>query len=96
MTGALAGPRYGGAVGFPEPEWSSPNITSHPDSGRLGRMTEDEFVARFRAGRLLPGSPMPWQDFARMGEDDLRAIYRYLETVPQSSRDVGPVKVKIK
>lgn len=94
MTGAIAGPRFGGAVGFPEPEWSSPNITSHPDSGRLGRLTEDEFVTRFRAGRILPGSPMPWQGFARLGEDDLRAIYRYLKTVPPSSRDVGPVMVK--
>jgi len=94
-TGALVGPRYAGATGLEEPSdpghlWSPPNITADPTTGRLGAMTEDQFVARFRAGRLLPGSPMPWQGFQRMAEDDLRAIYRYLKTVPAVTRDVGP------
>lgn len=95
MTGALAGPRFGGATGFdeaddPEHSWSPPNITSDPETGRLGKMTEDQFVARFRQGRILPGSPMPWQAFSRMHDEDLRAMYRYLETVPPVKRDVGP------
>ena len=94
-TGQLVGPRFGGATGFKEPAdpghlWAPPNITSDPTTGRLGQMTEDEFVTRFRAGRLLPGSPMPWQGFMRMDEDDMRAIYRYLKTVPPVTRDVGP------
>jgi len=95
MTGALTGPRYGGATGFLEPDdpahvWAPPNLTSDPATGRLGRMSEDDFVARFRAGKLLPGSPMPWDGFRRMEEDDLRAIYRFLRTVPAVNRDVGP------
>jgi len=94
-TGALVGPRYAGATGVEEPAdpghlWSPPNITADPTTGRLGAMSEDQFVARFRAGRLLPGSPMPWQGFQRMAEDDLRAIYQYLKTVPPVTRDVGP------
>ena len=94
-TGELVGPRFGGATGFLEPAdpghvWAPPNITSDPSTGRLGQMTEDEFVTRFRAGRLLPGSPMPWQGFSRMNEDDLRAMYQYLKTVPPVTRDVGP------
>lgn len=94
-TGELSGPRYGGATGFIEPSdpghvWAPPNITSDPTTGKLATMTEDEFVARFRAGRLLPGSPMPWQAFARMSEDDLRAIYLYLKSVAPVTRDVGP------
>lgn len=94
-TGALTGPRFGGATGFVEASdpahvWAPPNITSDAETGRLGRMTEDEFVARFRTGRLLPGSPMPWQGFQRMAEDDLRAMYRYLRSVPAVRRDVGP------
>ena len=56
-------------------------------------MNEDQFVARFRQGRLIPNSPMPWQAFSRMSEDDLRAIYRYLKTVPVVKRDNGPVMV---
>jgi len=94
-TGQLVGPRFGGATGFLEPAdpghvWAPPNITSDATTGKLGQMTEDEFVTRFKAGRLLPGSPMPWQGFARMDEDDMRAIYRYLKTVPPVTRDVGP------
>ncbi len=101
MTGALTGPRFGGTTGFTEADdpahsWSPPNITSDPGTGRLGKMTEDDFVARFRQGRLIPGSPMPWQAFARMAEDDLRSIYRYLETVPPVKRDVGPPVVDVK
>jgi len=94
-TGALVGPRFGGAREYLEPSdpghvWAPPNITSDPTTGRLGQMSEDEFVDRFRAGRLLPGTPMPWQGLQRMSEDDLRAMYRYLRTVPAVTRDVGP------
>jgi len=92
-TGALVGPRFGGATGFeagPEGSWSPPNITSDPETGRLGHMSEDDFVTRFRAGSLLPHSPMPWQGFKNLAEDDLRAIYQYLKTVPPVHNDVGP------
>ena len=98
MTGAFTGPRYGGTRNFkeiddPTHSWSPPNITSDPETGRLGKMSEDQFVARFRQGRVLPGSPMPWQAFSRMNEEDLRAIYRYLRTVPPVKRDNGPAVV---
>lgn len=98
VTGALTGPRFGGTKKFEETDdrtrsWSPPNITSDPETGRLGKMTEDQFVARFRQGRLIPGSPMPWQAFSRMNEEDLRAIYRYLKTIPPVKRDNGPVVV---
>jgi mono/diheme cytochrome c family protein len=94
-TGTLTGPPYGGATVFKEESdpghvWAPPNITSDPETGRLGRMSEDEFLARFRVGRLLPGSPMPWQGFQKMPDEDLRAIYRFLKTVPAVRRDVGP------
>ncbi|HSQ33028.1 MAG TPA: hypothetical protein VLN49_24410 [Gemmatimonadaceae bacterium] len=99
-TGKLVGPRFGGATGLiestdPGHSWSPPNITSDPETGRLGRLTEDQFVARFRQGRLVAGSPMPWQAFSRIDEDDLRSIYRYLKTVPTVKRDMGPVMVNV-
>jgi hypothetical protein len=95
MSGALTGPRFGGTNGFsddadPTRTWSPPNITSDPETGYIGRVTEDQFVARFRQGRVIPGSPMPWQAFARISEEDLRAMYRYLKTVPPVKNDVGP------
>ena len=94
-TGALSGPRFGGATGFmdernPKRSWSPPNLTSDPETGRLALYTEDEFVARMRVGRVIEGSPMPWQAYRRMPEDDLRAIYRYLKTMPPTRNDVGP------
>lgn len=99
-TGALTGPRFGGTTGFTEANdpgrsWSPPNITSDAETGRLGRMTEDQFVARFRQGRLLEGSPMPWQAFAHLAEEDLRAIYQYLRQVPPVKNEVGPPFVKV-
>src|SRR6185503_2093580 len=101
MTGALTGPRFGGTKGFTETDdpahsWSPPNITSDPETGRLGKWTEDQFVARFRQGRILPGSPMPWQAFSKMNEEDLRAIYQYLKSIPAVKRDNGPPMVNVK
>ncbi len=91
-TGAFVGQPFAGSKGFEEDaerggSWSAPNITS---GGRLALLSEDQFVTRLRAGRAVPNSPMPWQAFQRMEEDDLRAIYRYLMTVPKSTLDVGP------
>ena len=94
-TGTLIGPRFGGATGFLEPAdpghvWAPPNITSDSTTGKLGHMSEDEFVSRFHAGRMLPNSPMPWQGFRNMSDDDLRAMYQYLKSLPPVTRDVGP------
>jgi cytochrome c553 len=91
-TGAFTGQMYAGSNRFedemmPGRTWHPPNITS---GGRLANLTEDQFIARFRAGRAIPGSPMPWQAFQKLDEDDLRAIYRFLKTVPTSTLDQGP------
>ena len=95
-TGEFTGPKFGGSKDFESDatvSWSPPNITSDLRTGRLGQLTEDQFVARFRAGRIVPHSPMPWQGFSRLSEDDLRAIYRYLKSVPPVVNDPGPVMV---
>jgi hypothetical protein len=48
-------------------------------------LTEQEFIERFRTrAQLNTPSPMPWGAFARMTDDDLAAIYRYLKTLPAS------------
>jgi len=94
-TGGLTGTLYAGTVGFtddlnPGRTWNPPNLTPAPKTGRTALLSEDEFVDRFRKGRLIAGSPMPWQAFSRMSEDDLRAIYRFLRTLPPVERDTGP------
>src|SRR5262245_37316112 len=65
-TGELTGAMYAGSSEFqdednPKRSWAPPNLTSAPNTGVLARLTEDAFVARFHAGRTIPGSPMPWQ-----------------------------------
>jgi hypothetical protein len=49
---------------------------------------ERTFINRFRMGRVYETSHMPWGAFSRMQEDDLKALYRYLQTLE-------PVKNKI-
>jgi hypothetical protein len=70
-------------------EFVAPNLTSHP-TGVTGRLSEDQFVARLRGGRVFPFSIMPWENFALTTDADLRSVYRYLRTLPGVDADVGP------
>jgi mono/diheme cytochrome c family protein len=66
----------------------SPNIT--PDSsGRIFGWSKKIFIDRFRMGKLIPKSPMPWNCFKRMTDDELTAVYNYLQTLQ-------PVKARYK
>ena len=93
-TGAFIGPRFAGGMvmeleGHPEVELVTPNIT--PDkTGRISVWTEQEFLDRFRAEVVLPNSPMPWEFFARSTDDDLRSIYRYLNSLAPVVNETGP------
>jgi hypothetical protein len=68
----------------------TPNLTPDSETSVIGQWSEDTFVARFWAGAVLEGTPMPWGAFARMTDDDLRAIYRYLRSLPPTKRLAGP------
>jgi mono/diheme cytochrome c family protein len=86
-TGAVLGPPFAGGMTFesdstPGRRFVSVNLTPDPSTGRIASWSEDAFVARLRAGPQFADSPMPWRAFARMSDDDLRAIYRYLRSVP--------------
>lgn len=71
-------------------EFAAPNLTPHATAGVSGRLTEDAFVARLRAGRVHLHTLMPWENYARMTEADLRSVYQYLRTLPPSDVDNGP------
>ena len=67
------------------------NLT--PDSATgIGRWSEDDFVRTIRTGVDPSGyhlsTFMPWPEYRRMTDDDLRAIYRYLRTLPPVRREV--------
>ena len=60
------------------------NIT--PDSATgIGKWTEEDFLRTIHTGedpqRHVLNDFMPWRQFRRMNDDDLRAIYLYLRTV---------------
>jgi mono/diheme cytochrome c family protein len=87
LTGGFAGPAFAGGLVLEEPEQTfvTPNLTPIA-SGIMTQLTENEFIERFRVrGRVSAGSPMPWEAYARMTENDLAAIYRYLRTLKPAS-----------
>jgi len=67
----------------------TPNIT--PDSSsRIFGWSQKNFIDRFRMGKLIPKSPMPWQSFGRMTDEELKAIYSYLKTLkPVKTKEPG-------
>jgi mono/diheme cytochrome c family protein len=84
LTGAFVGPPFAGGMKITEPggTFVTPNLTTAAD-GVLRTLNEQQFVERFRSRAQMPtSSPMPWTAFARMTDDDLGAIYRYLKTLP--------------
>lgn len=73
----------------------SANLTPH-EAG-LGTWTEQQFVDALRSGRhqgrgrpILP--PMPWPAFANLTDDDLKAIFAYLQSIkPIANKVPDPV-----
>jgi hypothetical protein len=86
QTGAYTGPDFAGGPEFEGIKNQSvklypPNITTDPKTGKLANWTEDYFIQRFRKGRVVPESPMPWAPFRHMSDLELKALFRYLKTV---------------
>ncbi len=102
MTGAMIGEPFSG--GFPmesiiDPEnfaVLTPNLTPDPTTGKLYGWSQDQFVKRFRQGRIIPHSPMPWPSFSRMSDDELKAIYNYLQSLKPVKNEVKEVVTALK
>jgi mono/diheme cytochrome c family protein len=86
MTGAFTGEYFAG--GMEIDGFITPNLTPDPD-GRIYNWSKKNFIDRFRMGKLIPKSPMPWNSFKRMNDDELTAIYNYLKSLK-------PVKTEAK
>lgn len=63
------------------------NLTSHPEAGLTGLLTEEQFMQTIRSGKhygvsrpILP--PMPWQNYAQFTDEDLRSVYAFLGSIP--------------
>jgi mono/diheme cytochrome c family protein len=76
----------GGPIPGAPPELGNPRNLTFDDSGLAG-WSEADFVRAMREGRTRDGTTldrrqMPWPDLGRMTDDELGAIYLYLQTVP--------------
>ncbi len=86
-------PPWGGSVSGTFTAWAGPwgvsfaaNLTPDPDTG-LGRWNAQHFIATMRTGRHLGAGrgilpPMPWQNLGKMTDDDLKATFAYLQSIP--------------
>lgn len=85
MAGGFEFPMPGGTV------VRSANITPDKKTG-IGNWTEEQFVARFKMyadslyvpATVSPGefnTMMPWNYYSRMKEEDLKAIFAYLQSI---------------
>jgi len=107
MTFEATGPEYAGgmeiepdvefnkSIGVDPDLWTrTPNITPHPNSALSRFKTLEEWIARFRQGRVILFSPMHWGPFSRMSDEDLEALWIYLNSLEPVEKDIGPVVFK--
>jgi hypothetical protein len=86
-TGAFIGKDFSGKGVFPPNAFSkgysfvSPNLTPHPATGVMVNWSEQDYIERFKVGRLHEGTPMPWGAFSRMNEMDMKALYRFFNSI---------------
>jgi mono/diheme cytochrome c family protein len=95
------GPRFTGQVGsggheaFPDEtdpafEFIAPNLTREAETGHLHSWNEQQFVSRLVAGRLYEGSPMPWESYRNLTEDDRKSLWLWVESLPPTKKVLGP------
>lgn len=96
-TGAYIGePFAGGPFGPGEMDkstfYSAPNLTPDPETGHIAEWNYQTFYKRFREGQRDLNSPMPWLSFKNMTDNDIKAIWEYLQTVKPVKKEIGPLK----
>lgn len=82
--GNYVGEPMAGGTTFEEPgkpKLVSPNLTPDPATGRITNWSQEFFIKRFRMGKLIPYSHMPWDAFGRMSDEELKAVYNYLRSL---------------
>lgn len=82
-TGCHGADLNGAPFGPPGQEVPTPNLTP---GGELGSWAEQDFVTTLRSG-LTPGGhklsdEMPWKYFGQMTDDELKAVWMYLHSLP--------------
>jgi hypothetical protein len=94
IPAGLIGPTAWGAVTNNDlTAWAGPwgvsfsyNLTPDNATG-LGAWDENTFIQTLRSGKFMSMSrdilpPMPWQEIGQMKDEDLKAIFAYLKSIP--------------
>lgn len=72
---------------------SASNLTPDAATG-IGQWTEEQFMTAMRTGQRPDGTVMfpfmPWPSFSRWTDDDLKAVWLYLRTLPKADHKVPP------
>jgi hypothetical protein len=91
-AGVLGPDKWGAATTNDMTAWAGPwgvsfsyNLTPDPKTG-IGGWTEEMFIKALRTGKFMGMSrdilpPMPWQTIGQMTDDDLKAIFAYLNSI---------------
>ncbi|MFO0636009.1 MAG: c-type cytochrome [Nannocystaceae bacterium] len=97
----FVGPKFAGNRTNPVPDeiepgyvFYPPNLTPDPKTGRLAGWTEQKFIERMRAGRVWQGSPMAWESYRNMTDEDLGSLWDYLSSLPPTERNIGEPRRK--
>jgi len=88
-------PAFHRVLGVDEDLWTrSPNITPHSGGALALYPTLESWIARFRDGRRILHSPMHWGPFSKMSDEDLEALYKYLNSLDPVEQEVGDIVFK--
>jgi len=102
LSGKPKGPELAGGGKTPsateeEGVWVySPNLTPDPETGRIYGWSLQQFIDRFRQGRHVDESIMPWEAFKTYTDNDLEAVYKYLLSLTPVRNEVKEIVVKEK
>jgi mono/diheme cytochrome c family protein len=86
-TGAFVGEPFAGGFHMDSPvdpthfQCVTANLTPDKETGRIYGWSFTDFQTRFRKGKMIQHSAMPWGPFSRMSVTELKAIYEFLQTV---------------
>jgi mono/diheme cytochrome c family protein len=82
-------PDYGGGP-VPGSGPDDPPAANLTPAGNLGGWTAEDFIQTLRTGVRPNGAPltgdMPWQAYGRMTDDELAAVFLYLQSLPPVER----------
>jgi len=82
----------GGTIPGAPPDWPpAPDLTP---SGNLRNWSEQDFIQAMRTGIKPDGErfrpPMPYQALSALTDEELKAIWLFLQSLPPSKRDSNP------